>query len=167
MKILYALVFCLIPQIIFSQTLSPEAIFCSSDTHVEKGYGQISWTLGDAQTNKFEDIDSLNILTQGFLQSRIEILGVKNIANNENIQVKLFPNPVIDILKIELLADHKEQIIFELFSVDGKVLTSNIMQASDRNTQIDFSKFQYGLYFLRASTSKKTFSQTYKILYQE
>ncbi|WP_299683311.1 T9SS type A sorting domain-containing protein [uncultured Dokdonia sp.] len=73
------------------------------------------------------------------------ILGVEEELIENNI--RLYPNPTISILNIELLSEVELQAI-EVFSVTGK----KVMTAQD--TSIDFSSLVKGMYFARITTNK-------------
>jgi hypothetical protein len=166
MKILYILVFSIIPNILFSQSIDADAVFCAAGNYKIDGYAQISWTLGDCQTKTFKS--SNIILTQGFLQSRIIITGIQNPNNTDNsIQMKCFPNPVQNILQIEIAETINEKLILELYSSDGKIMQTKLIQPNDKHAEIDFSPYQHGMYILKATSQNKAEVQSFKILYQD
>jgi len=165
MKILCIFVFSIIPKILFSQSLDADAIFCAAGNYKIDGYAQISWTLGDCQIKTFKSSDA--ILTQGFLQSRMTITGIQNLNTDKAIQMKCFPNPVLNILQIEIAETINEQLILELYSSDGKMLQTKIIQPKDKHAEIDFSPYQHGMYILKATSQNKAMVQSFKILYQD
>jgi hypothetical protein len=68
------------------------------------------------------------------------------IDDSEIVQAVLYPNPVQDILTIE----SKEYIIsIEVYSVQGELLASE-----KGRTQMDFSSYTEGAYFLKVDTEK-------------
>jgi hypothetical protein len=166
MKILCIFVFSIIPKILFSQSIDADAILSSAGNNKVEGYAQISWTLGDFQVKTFKNSDV--ILTQGFLQSRIIITGIQNPNKTDNaIQMKCFPNPVQNILQIEIAETINEQLILELYSSDGKIMQTKLIQPNDKHAEIDFSLYQHGMYILKAISQNKTMVQSFKILYQD
>jgi hypothetical protein len=164
MKLSGCILILLFPLISFSQTLSPESIFSATDNHKEIGYAQISWTLGDCQIRTFKSDNA--VITSGFLQSRITITGIEDFMNNENYSIKVFPNPVKDILNIELNQNRQNKIIFKLYSTEGKLLNSKIIESEDKQIELDFTGYNSGLYFLKASTSDNSLIKTFRIFVQ-
>lgn len=72
-------------------------------------------------------------------------------------QIEVYPNPVNDILKIN---NQKDEILgAEVYSLTGKLLLS----AQDHPNQIDLSRFNSGLYFVKI-TSANAGEQTFKIV---
>jgi PKD repeat protein len=68
--------------------------------------------------------------------------------------LKLFPNPVKDILQIELGLDHIEKI--EIISTRGKTIYQNQKILDKQVLTIDMSEFSPGLYFVKFSNSNDT-----------
>ena len=165
MKILYLLVFSIIPGCLLSQTLSPSSIFCATGNYKKEGYAQISWTIGDLQVKTYKSPDETLVLTQGFIQNKFTITSIYQ-KKKGNLNIKFFPNPVKDILHIEWQNEKQFPIEIELFSLDGKILTSKILNPTDSNTEIDFNSFQHGIYILKAKSNKESIIQSYKILYE-
>jgi hypothetical protein len=166
MKILYIFVLSIIPKILFSQSIDADAVFCASDNLKIPGYAQISWTIGDCQIKTLKN--SSAVLTQGFLQSRIIITGIQNPnITDKAIQMKCFPNPVQNILQIEIAETINEQLIIELYSSDGKIMQTKLIQPNDKHAEIDFSPYQHGIYILKAISQNKSMVQSFKILYQD
>jgi hypothetical protein len=169
MKKLSLLVLILFPIHAYSQTLkagilNPEAIFCAADNR-KNDNAQISWTLGDNQIKTYEK--SSAILTQGFLQSKITITSVNKIIDNGNLTVNFFPNPVKDILQVNIDVKKPEQLNLSLYTIDGKMVLSKTLEPLNNKTTIDFSPYPKGIYLLKAVSENKSLVQTFKIIYQE
>lgn len=71
-------------------------------------------------------------------------LGIKNISPSKQA-IKIFPNPVWDILHIE--ADNVEQI--EIVNTLGQVVNSIQVSLSQKQHDIDVRHLQSGIYFIR------------------
>ena len=77
-----------------------------------------------------------------------------------NIQVKIYPNPVEDVLNIEI--DNYDSITdLNIYSTTGKIVFSK-KQFDNKKTSIDISNISQGLYFLRIFGANKL--DTFKIL---
>ena len=165
MKSIFALLFTWLSVVAASQTLSPEGIFCATGNHQITGYGQISWTLGDNQVRTYKN--SSAILTQGFLQTRITLTGVEDFAESNGIILNLFPNPVEDILTITIEGNKYKQLIFNLYSMDGKKILTRTADYLVNQTEIDFTGLQSGFYFLKVSDSGNAYFRSYKLIYNK
>ena len=73
---------------------------------------------------------------------------LKNELNLEEEEIKIFPNPVKDILNIKMEYESIEIVEFELFDVSGKR-----QQMIAKNQSIDLSEVSTGLYFLKVNLS--------------
>lgn len=82
-------------------------------------------------------------------------VGVFAIAKNENI--KIYPNPVNDILIIENIS---EETILRITSSDGRLIKSILL--SDAVNTINTDQLANGFYFV--SLSNKSFTNNYKIV---
>lgn len=100
-----------------------------------------------------------NLISEGLIESLFCNGNTQNqnncdvILNTENHQLsslKLFPNPVKDILTIQ----NTENITIKIYSIKGSLLKTS---TSKNNLEIDLSSFSSGIYFLEISnlTSKQ------------
>jgi hypothetical protein len=165
MKTIVLILIVLFPVISSSQTLCPESIFSAADNRKVEGYAQISWTLGDCQIKTFKSDDA--IITSGFLQTRLTITGIENFQSDDNYSIKLYPNPVKDILNIEFSPNRQNQIILDLYSADGKILMSKIIESNEKKIDLDFTRYSSGLYLLKACSSDNFPIKTVRILVQD
>jgi len=160
MKKIYALCILLSMQFaINGQILSPEVIL-SSGGEFANSEAQISWTLGDFQTTTY--VKEQLVLTQGFLQNDIKITSVLELDNSNNIKLNVFPNPVTNLLNIHVLSSDNKQISWQLINQNGAVIKYD--DITDNNTEIDFSSFQSGIYFLRTFSKESNYFKIYKIV---
>lgn len=147
----------------FSQSLTPEAIFSSSGNHLVGGYGQISWTMGDISIRRLKT--PTLVLTEGFLQTRLTLTGIEDVSDMNGIDLKLFPNPVKDILHIQIEGNEFHRLNFDLFSLDGRKILHISPDMVMKSTEIDFNGFQTGIYLLKISGNDMKVYRTYKLIY--
>jgi len=147
-----------------AQTLDPEGIFSSAGNHKVDGYAQISWTLGDNQTRTYKSSEI--VLTQGFLQSRINITNVPELSTKTQYKFILYPNPVSDVLFIQKDNKLSESIGMELYSQDGKLILKKSSANEKETEQINFSGLENGIYLLVLFSEQKAFKNVYRIAYQ-
>jgi hypothetical protein len=102
----------------------------------------------DSSTNDW-DKDQMNIH---------RYLNITSARKNLSLSsVKVFPNPVADILNIE----NSEKAEIKLFDSAGKVV---LKQENVQHTQLNISDLQTGIYFLTVKSA--TSSETFKIVKQ-
>lgn len=104
--------------ILFSQTLTPSVI-SSGGENITGNNLNYSYTIGQIAVPSFTNG---NILTQGFQQpSDLKIIKNENQENSFNFQINIFPNPVVDILKISITAEFEiSDIQIIVYDVLGK-----------------------------------------------
>jgi hypothetical protein len=78
------------------------------------------------------------------------------ISNNaELFSVKIFPNPVADILQLHIHAEKKETILFNLFNTEGKKIDSKKMNLQKGSNYLNWNMqtLAKGNYFLAADAA--------------
>ncbi|PKP20607.1 MAG: hypothetical protein CVU05_08665 [Bacteroidetes bacterium HGW-Bacteroidetes-21] len=157
-KIIFTITFGLFAMICANaQVLSPEVIASSGGDFQGTGTS-LSWTLGEPVTETFEGSNA--ILTQGFHQG---IYTVVNVFENPsaNLSVTLYPNPVVDILNIDI--NNPEEVLnFTLSDLNGRMLFSQ--KSNESKMQINLKDYASSNYLLVIWNSKGDVVKTYKIL---
>jgi hypothetical protein len=65
----------------------------------------------------------------------------------------VYPNPVNDILKVELnSSDENNQV--NIYSMDGKILLKGKINAGEKEKSFDLKKLREGVYFIQIENSK-------------
>jgi len=137
-----------------AQTISPEVIATAGDFYQNSGYS-ISWTLGEVVV---ETISGTNLtLTQGFQQPDYSFSEIYE-QTDVNYRIKVYPNPVENVLLIETI----ENIDFEIIMIDmnGKIVFERKLIGS---TEINLTDFAKGTYLLNIFTKDHIKAKTYKI----
>lgn len=157
-----------------AQTINNNVI-ASGGTILKKDNVQLEYTLGETMTNTFTKQGSQ--ITQGFHQPNIvvsrmseneieneteTVLGNKEVlSQNGELSLSIFPNPVTDFVNISSETDDEIQIT--LFDASGKLVQQLKHQSS---TQIDFTNYVAGTYFLVATTEDGKTRNTFKVIKQ-
>ncbi len=136
------------------QSTSPEVV-SSAGANFSNATHQISFTIGEpviaTQSN------SANTLTQGFHQTKLDVISLREIPLVENI--KVYPNPTVESLTI-ITTGGIGQISLNVFGSDGKLVISKKITAEGEEI-IDVSKLaegSYSLQFIDSNQSVQTFS---------
>lgn len=83
------------------------------------------------------------------------LLGVKNkVLNRLNNSLKLFPNPVQDVLSLTYTPSEKSKLL-EVYNVDGKLVLTCNLPAWSQMQNIDVSDLPDGLYLCKLHQSPK------------
>ncbi|HNS17389.1 MAG TPA: T9SS type A sorting domain-containing protein [Bacteroidales bacterium] len=143
-----------------AQSLIPEVIASAGDIFTSKN-GSLSWTLGEAVTETISSENSL--LTQGFQQSFLQILKVDS-PEDPDVGVTVYPNPVKDLLTVEITSLEKEpQIQLELFDFVGQRIYDQTIRSQTHKEQLDVSPFSSSLFVLRVINLNSHLTQSFKI----
>ncbi len=148
----------LLPPVAFSQSLAPSVV------SAQGGYDRsekiaVEWTLGENLTETGKPGDK--VITQGFQQPFLKVRPAKKAAR---ARVAVHPNPVDQLLNIQIKEDSSSTYVASLLRRDGVPMMSVTIPAGQSTTQIDMSSLPSGLYLLRIVTSSGTPYVTYRIL---
>ena len=79
-------------------------------------------------------------------------LGTDTFKSNS---INIYPNSVLSTLIVEHSLN--EDLMFELFSIQGKKILQNVL--TEKRSKLNISQFPKGTYFVRLTQNKKVFSQ--------
>jgi len=82
-------------------------------------------------------------------------------TNGIILKSSVYPNPTIDYLIIKVENYDKENLAFQFFDINGKLLDSKILIESE--TRIDMNNYASLIYFLKITDSQKDV-KTFKII---
>lgn len=143
--------------ILVGQSISRELLSNSGD-HYSNSSGMISWSIGEPLSETYTGTSE--IITQGFHQSRIEVLAIDE--NNNHVDVKVYPNPTHDYINLTFMGKHKGYTV-HLFDFQGKVIRELKIDESVSNKLINLSTEASGTYLLKLTGSEQKSMNTYKI----
>jgi len=67
----------------------------------------------------------------------------------QNAQVLVYPNPVTDVLNLQINGLNSETVAFQVFDALGKLVLQQTKSSSDRIFQIEVTNLQTGNYYIR------------------
>jgi len=133
-----------------------QELISSSGEDFSNGTNQISWSIGEVVITTAST--SANIITQGFHQTNLSVVGVKDFTLNSTISV--FPNPTTELLTIEV--EEFSGLKYHLFDMNGKIISEkNLSETTTSITLIDEAK---GTYLLKIFDLNSNKSKSYKII---
>lgn len=154
------------------QMISHEVIAVGGDYAVNGEYN-VSSTFGEIVTETF--YFSNHFLTQGFQQPSVAI-DPGDIEKKEGIEVKAFPNPVLDYLQvtISLPVQNGGAEVIRDYRLDIRNLTGNLvltrkvtgLPSKENIEEFDFSFYSPGIYVVRVISldADQTINLTFKIV---
>jgi hypothetical protein len=120
---------------------------------------QLDYTIGEPVIETLSS--SSNTLTQGFQQSNLIVTAIDQIAIGA-IDLKLYPNPVVDELMLETCNLSQEKLLLKLFDISGKlILQKNLKQTVEK---IDMQAYRKGNYLLIVYTGNEIPLQSFKVI---
>jgi choice-of-anchor B domain-containing protein len=87
-------------------------------------------------------------------------LGVSEKNNASKNKITIYPNPVINTVSVNLQLENADEIVFEVFDVMGKKISSQKQHVTSGSTtkKMDTEQLQSGVYLLKASSNLIQFS---------
>lgn len=95
------------------------------------------------------------------MQEAYEIIALGIKVTSLNISLFVFPNPVNDKLTLSITNFSSEKLVYELFDLQGKLITSDLIFGNE--TQINTGNLPGAVYFLNIVEKSKKI-QSFKII---
>ena len=143
---------------IFSQSLEPSTLGPQGGFDRAKNI-IMEWTLGEMFTETVRPGDQ--IITQGFIQPALKIEQEKNTVQ---CAVDVYPNPVSEILKIQVQGCADRAYVISLFSRDGLRVMSTSLPPGESTSDVDMSSLPSGLYLLKVTAPSTSLYESYRII---
>lgn len=121
------------------------------------GIDYVSSVFVNGSTASWGNIFSLPMIRLNFKSSNNCIVGVEE-QEKANTKYTLFPNPSKGIVNIQLSSNHSVEII-EVYSIQGKLITFEVISNQENLLSIDLSDQSKGVYFLRFISTDEIVSQ--------
>jgi hypothetical protein len=121
----------------------------------------VDWTLGEAVIETFTGSGS--ILTQGMHQTKLSMTGIGDFTV-PGLDVKVFPNPVTEVLTIEAIQVGNPLFWYELMDMTGRKSVRTEMRA--QTEKLDLTGHAPGIYLLRIFSPGSGLTGTFKIIKQ-
>ena len=131
-------------------TLFAQESTVSSGNNISSSSGSITYSIG--QVAYITNTGSNGSTSQGVQQPyEIYVLSSSNIITDLNI--KVYPNPVCDILTLQYLNYTNEKIGFQILNIEGKLIRFENLTSSE--AQIDFQSLASGEYYIKVTDGFK------------
>jgi hypothetical protein len=126
-----------------------ESVNASGGDAIGSG-GALAFSVGQVfYTNKTGSNGSVELGVQHAYE--IFTLGIKETAMN--ISFTTFPNPITEILTLQIREYNDEKLSYQLFDMEGKQLSNG--QITAQQTQINMSSLPTASYFINVVNQKK------------
>lgn len=126
--------------------MAQESVVSSGDYHSNTS-GSISWTVGEVSTETYQG--SSAILTQGQQQHYYDFTSVEEQSSDFNFSA--YPNPVSDVMNIQVDNYQEGSLEIALYSLEGKLLLKERMDNSIH--QIYLNQFEASNYIVTISNN--------------
>lgn len=159
-KFLLSLAIIILPGMFaLAQKISPDVIAAAGD-YFSNGTFSVSWTLGEIATETIGN--GTVILTQGFQQPSYGIVGVPKFTD-DRFQIKAFPNPTSNYLKIQMKGNENTDLILDLYDAIGRKMDNARIEAGTTLYELNMVPYVPGIYYLKLSDSQGKTVQTFQI----
>ncbi len=141
-------------------SLSPQLI-ASMDVSIYNDTGLPGWSQGatfasvNLSGNVFED--------QPLLQPDLTV-GSSERFGKPGFQVKVYPNPATDFIRVEWETDKQTEIHVELYDLVGRRVAQERSDNQVNHIRIDMEPFQKSAYLLKIYTNDREYSRTFRIV---
>lgn len=159
----FLLAYLLISFNFFSQSINQDVMSNGGETYNQIN-GSVQFNIGEPIVETYANPDSPQMYL-GFEQGSYSLVSVEENKPIDNLTVELFPNPSSGIFSIDFLNDNPVGFNYYLTDNLGKVIIEPT-KIINRNTLIDLSIHQRGIYLLMVLNQELEYSKTFKLLKQ-
>lgn len=135
----------------------------SAGNHFTTPSVSIEYTVGEAVISTASVVAIT--LTQGFHQPNLKVFDPEGFEENEAGLINVFPNPVCNVLNIQLPLTNSPYQLLLLDPLGRTVFMSGLLP--NELSKINFSKFASGTYYLCLTNLNNKISTNYKLLKTE
>jgi hypothetical protein len=155
MKAFFLVVFLLFVSL---SSRAQQVVASAGNTSAIAGY-IVAWTLGEPV---IETLTGSNVkVTQGMHQTNLVVTDLHDLASPK-LEVKVYPNPAGDFLRIEILRTGSDVFHYEFSDITGSRILLKEMQS--QSEEIDLSSYVSGIYLLRLYNTRQKLIKIYKII---
>lgn len=130
--------------------LQAQEIITTSGNYGTTSAAHVTWTIGEPLTETAAGLN--NVLTQGFNQGDLIITTIKKPEFQE-INIRAFPNPASDHLKIVTEGSEFESLRYVVYDMNGKTVLEN--QLSGSETDIPIGNLSPSTYLIKVFQNRK------------
>ncbi len=139
--------------------IKSQSILATSGDYFENDDISLSWTLGEPVTETLASTSF--ILTQGFQQSKLTLVGIKDLNNQDDYEISLYPNPAQNFINIK--TSKFEHLNYSISDINGKLLKE--VNAVSEQTELSVNELPASIYIIEIRDNKKLV-RTYKLIKQ-
>lgn len=121
---------------------------------------QVSWNIGETVVTSGNT--STGSVTQGYEQPGFTITSIELVNETSKINARVFPNPVVNDLNIELDGLENEIILLRIFDAQGKLVYETT--TNENLTQLDLSPYSGAQYHLTLQSKDNTFFEKFSLI---
>jgi len=138
--------------------LAQESVSASGGNATGSG-GTTSYTVGQVA---YTSSSSSNGSVSAGVQQAYTITATTGIdETNFNLKASVYPNPTTDLLVLSI-NELKEEYRYQVLDMAGKLLTNG--QLRDNQTQLDFSSYATGSYYVNIITNSNKQIKTFQVI---
>ena len=153
---------------LLAQNFSPSTMVSAGDFSDGENIS-LEWTLGETFIHTVNHTDG--IITQGSQQPLLFVAPIRTRNDGEatytDMSIEVYPNPVLEILYVDLAADQPEQLDITLIDLSGKQHLKMTANAEFDQLKLDMTSLTTGLYFLLFSNKDGVLLEAYKVIKNE
>ncbi|MEM6632610.1 MAG: T9SS type A sorting domain-containing protein [Bacteroidota bacterium] len=143
----------------FAQSSSP-SVSSSAGESFQGVNLKLDWTLGELAIESLEN--SSRQLTQGFHQPQYLLTNSETLPAEVGY-IKVFPNPVANSLKVDLLLREPQKVELSLLDLQGRKVWTKSLFSQNVEAAVEMSSLPVGTYFLHLTYNNRKTLKTYAI----
>lgn len=146
----------------YAQSIAAQSVNCGGTT-MKQNNGSLDFTVGELLVVNQTDNQG-NTLNGGFTTGATLTTVTVQETDATVLEVKVFPNPSTDLIKIQINHSALEQIIVSITDLQGKELYIGNYTSMSKNIGVNTASYLAGSYILSLKNTNNQVLGSYKII---
>ena len=143
-------------QSISNQSIGSVATLKASDN------SSITFSVGELILNNTNSDEGS--LSSGFFNGLLATTSITPVEQVENFTAKIYPNPVLDLITINIENKSSDILFFEITDIQGKIISKKKSAGYNNVFSIDMSTYSKGTYLLKIRNNQNADLASYKLI---
>lgn len=126
----------------------------------------LEWTLGEFAVSTL--YSNGKMITEGFHQPTLTVTPMNDLTNEntnrKDLEIRVYPNPVVSSLQVNLQFDEPTEIEIVLIDIEGKQLYRQLIDEHSETHSLEMQQYAPGVYILKCLEKTGAMLQSFKVI---
>jgi hypothetical protein len=148
-------------QVGYAQKAIPPAVVSTAGEISRSGGITLEWTLGETFVESGKDQSTW--LTQGYHQPML-LVKENTQSSSSAYDVKIFPNPTLDILHVLIRTNLSDDLVFKIMDVTGRTVFMQEASGGSNDIKLKINELPEGMFVLTVMNRRGNWIRSFKVI---